>query len=303
VRTSSRSSAGFISKRRANHVVAAIAVFGVFAAGAARAQVANLPPTQQSSAGWTFAITPYSWLPTISTTYSLTGPQGVTVTNTISSGIVDYLSKINFILMLGGEARYDRFTVMTDLVYTNASITTSDSHFSRLNIGPSTIEIPRAVQVDTGTRLAATVWSLAGGYTLLQGDWGNLDAVAGLRILFMSATTNYQLAADILLPDQTVGLSRSGGLSLGISKPEGVGGVTGRINIPNSKFYLPFYFDAGGGSVPFTWQVYAGVAWQPADWVDVSAGYRRLSFQGGSKTHGFEDLRLSGVLLAGNFHF
>ena len=272
-------------------------------AAAARAQVANLPPTQQSATGWTFAITPYAWLPTISTTFSATGPRGGTVTNTISAGIGDYLSEINFGLMLGGEARYGRFTVMTDLLYLNASITTSNSHFSTLNLGPGPIDIPRSQQVDTGTRLAATVWSLAGGYTLLQGGWGNVDAVAGLRMLFVGATTNYQLANDILLPDRTVGLSRSGTLNLGVTKPEGIGGITGRINIPNSKFYLPFYLDAGGGGVPFTWQVYAGVAWQPADWVDVSVGYRYLAFQGGSKTIGFENLHLGGALLAGNFHF
>jgi opacity protein-like surface antigen len=289
---------------RTKRVAAAMAAFCILGlSSGARAQVANLPPTQQSAAGWTFAITPYAWLPTISTTFSATGPRGGTVTNTISAGIGDYLSKLNFGLMLGGEARYDRFTVMTDLVYANASITTSNSSFSRLNLGPGPIDIPRERQLDTGTRLATTIWSLAGGYTLLQGDWGNLDAVVGMRVLFMGATTNYQLTTDILLPDRTIGLSRDGTLNLGVTKPEGIGGVTGRINIPNSKFYLPFYLDAGGGSVPFTWQVYAGVAWQPTDWVDVSVGYRYLSFRGGNKTLGVESLNLGGVLLAGNFHF
>lgn len=286
---------------RANRVAAAMTAFCVLgSATVAQAQVANVPPTQT---GWTIAITPYAWLPRISTTYSATGPQGNTVTNTISAGITDYISELNFGLMLGGEARYDRFTVMTDLVYANASITTSKSHFSRINLGLGSIDISRSPQLDTGTRLATTIWSLAGGYTLLQGDWGNLDAVVGLRILFLGATTNYQLADDIHAPDGTIALSKTGTLNLGVSKPEGIGGVAGRINIPNSKFYLPFYLDAGGGSVPFTWQVYAGVAWQPTDWVDVSVGYRYLSFQHGSKTRGVEDLSLGGALLAGNFHF
>jgi opacity protein-like surface antigen len=294
-----------LKRLRSKSVAAAMAAFStVVLATAARAQIANLPPTQQSAAGWTFAITPYAWLPTISTTYSYTGPlRGVSVTNTISAGIADYISKLNFGLMLGGEARYDRFTVMTDLVYANASITTGDSHFSTLNFGSDRIDVSRNRQIETGTRLATTIWSLAGGYTLLQGDWGNLDAVVGLRMLFLGSTTNYQLTSDILLPNQTVGLSRSGSLNIGVTKPEGIGGVTGRINIPNSKFYLPFYLDAGGGGVPFTWQVYAGVAWQPTDWVDVSVGYRYLSFRGGNKTLGVENISLGGVLLAGNFHF
>jgi hypothetical protein len=283
-------------------VTAAFCVLGL--APAARAQVTNLPPSQQSANGWTFAVTPYAWLPTISTTYSYTTPlRGVSVTNTIDAGVADYISKLNFGLMLGGEARYDRFTVMSDLVYANASITTDNSHFSTVNIGPGRIDIPRSQQLSTGTRLATTIWSLAGGYTILQGDWGNLDAVVGLRMLFLGATTNYTLTNDIQLPNQTINLSRSGSLTLGVAKPEGVGGVTGRINIPNSAFYLPFYFDAGGGSVPFTWQVYAGIAWQATSYVDLSVGYRHLSFQNGSKTKGVEELNLGGVLLAGNFHF
>ena len=31
----------------------------------------------------------------------------------------------------------------------------------------------------------ATIWTLAGGYTLLQGDWGNFDVIAGFRYLAM----------------------------------------------------------------------------------------------------------------------
>jgi opacity protein-like surface antigen len=286
---------------RVGAVLAAISVLG--SASVAQAQVANLPPTQQSADGWTLAITPYSWLPRISTTFSVTGPQGGSVTQSISAGILDYISELNFGLFIGGEARYDRFTVMSDFVYSNFSITSSNSRVTTINLGLAPIDIPRSAQRDIGMRSYTTIWSLAGGYTVLQGDWGNLDAVAGLRLLFLGSATNYQLTSAIHLPDGTLALSKSGSLSFGVTKPEGIGGITGRINIPNSKFYLPFYLDAGGGSVPFTWQVYAGVAWQPTDWVDISAGYRYLSFQNGSKTRGVENLSLGGALIAGNFHF
>jgi G3E family GTPase len=83
-------------------------------------------------------------------------------------------------------------------------MTTSNSHLSRINLGPGPIDIPRSQQLSTGTRLATTIWSLAGGYTVLQGDWGNLDAVVGLRMLFLGSTTNYQLVNEITLPNRTV---------------------------------------------------------------------------------------------------
>jgi hypothetical protein len=290
--------------RRRFQVCLVTAAFGlVVVASAARAQVASTPPAGGSAAGWSFSITPYAWLPTVSTTYSYTGPRGASVTNTISAGIDDYISELNFGLMVGGEARYDRFTIMTDLVYANASITTKNSHFSSVNLGLAPIEIPRQFQVSTGTRMATTIWSVAGGYTLLQGDWGNLDAVSGIRTLFLGTTTNYTLAAAIYAPDGTIALGRTGSLNLGVTKVEGIGGVTGRINIPNSSFYLPFYVDAGGGAVPFTWQVYAGVAYKTVTWLDVSVGYRYLAFDGGSKTKGVEKLNLGGVILAGNIRF
>ena len=205
--------------------------------------------------------------------------------------------------MGGAEARYDRFTIMTDLVYANASITTSNNHFSSVNLGPGPIDIPRDQQLSTGTRLATTIWSLEGGYTLLHGDWGNLDAVGGVRMLFIDATSNFTLAANIFAPNRTIALSREGSLNLGETKAEGVGGIAGRINIPNSKFYLPFYLDAGGGSVPFTWQVYVAAAYQATSWLDLSLGYRHLDFNGGSKTSGVDNLSLRGVMLVGNFRF
>src|SRR5215471_10142864 len=80
-------------------------------ASAAHAQVASTPVPPTTGTGWIFSITPYVWLPTISTTYSYTGPRGASVTDTISAGIGDYISELNFGLMVGGEARYDRFTI------------------------------------------------------------------------------------------------------------------------------------------------------------------------------------------------
>jgi hypothetical protein len=273
------------------------------AASTARAQVVSTSPAPVTASGWTFSVTPYAWLPTISTRYSYTGPREGTVTNTISSGVGDYISKLNFGLMLGGEARYDRFSIMTDLVYANASLTTSDSHFSSVNLTSGPITIPRELQLSTGSRLSTAIWSVAGGYTLLQGDWGNLDAVAGIRTLFLGSRTNYVLAADILAPDRTIALARTGSVSFGRTEVEGIGGVTGRINIPNSKFYLPFYFDAGGGGVPVTWQVYAAIAYKATNWIDLSAGYRYLAFDGGDKTRGVEKLDLGGAILTVNFRF
>ncbi len=290
--------------QRLRRLGAAVAVAASFCAAAlpARAQVASAPPA--ATPGWSFAVTPYAWLPTISSTFGAQGPLGGTVSASISAGIGDYLSDLNFAAMAGAQMRYDRFSVMTDFVYMNASLTTSTSHLSSINFGPGPIDIPREQQLGTGTRLGASVWTLAGGYTLLQGDWGYIDAIGGLRMLGFNSTTNYLLSIDILAPNRTVVLSHGGSVVLSKTLFDGIGGLTGRIAIPNSKFYLPFYFDAGGGAAPFTWQAYGGVGYAAASWIDVSAGYRYLSFQnGGSSSNGVRNLSLGGAILVANFRF
>ena len=274
----------------------------VAAAGPARAQIAMTEAPSASVSGWNFAVTPYVWMPTVSSTLKYSTPRGGTTTVNISEGIGDYLTDLNMAVMLGAEARLDRFTLMTDIFYANLSVTTSNGRVASFNPGPGPIDIPREQEVRTGTRMGMTIWSLAGAYTLLQGEWGNVDAVAGIRLLNVGSTTNYTLSSDILLPDRTIGLSRNGSLSLSDVNIQGIGGVKGRINIPGSKFYVPFYADVGAGSLPLTWQVYAGLGYRVANWIDVSAGYRYLAFEnGGSK--GMRNLDFGGAILAGNFRF
>jgi hypothetical protein len=281
----------------------AAALCALTAAFPARAQVASSPPPLTSTPGWSFAIAPYAWLPTVSANLQASTPRRGTVSTTIDAGVGDYISDINFALAFGGVARYGRFSVVTDLLFTSASLTTSQSRLSTVNLGPGPIDIPRSLQRETGTRLSTTMWSLAGGYTLFEGDWGNLDAVAGLRMLAISSTNNYQLNADILAPNRTIALSRNGTINVDRAYFDGIGGLTGRIKIPHSRFYLPFYFDAGGGEIPFTWQAYGAVAYSISRWADLSAGYRYVSFQNGGGGTGVRKLSLGGPIIAANFHF
>jgi len=269
----------------------------------ARAQVANIPPPPAGSPqGWIFNVTPYLWLPTITADLGANTPRGGTVDTTVSADIGAILNHINFGMMGGAEARYDRFTVMTDLLYLNESLTTSNTHLSSFNPGPGPIDIPRSLQLNTGTRLGSLIWSLAGGYTLVDGDWGNLDVVGGMRLLNIDSKTNYDLEFNIYLPNRAIGLGRTGSLDVNDTYAEGVGGVTGRINIPNSKFFIPFYLDAGGGAIPFTWQGYGALAYSITNWGDISAGYRYLRFESGNDT-GVRSLSLGGAIIAFNWRF
>jgi hypothetical protein len=280
----------------------AAALCTIVAASSAHAQLASSPPPAASGAGWSFAVNPYIWLPRISQTLQATGPQGGAVSTTVNAGFTDYLTLLNFAAMVGGVARNDRFSVITDFIYMNDSLTSSTTHLSSVNLGSGPIDIPRSVQVGTGTRMAMTIWSLAGGYTLLQGDWGNLDAIAGMRMLTFNSTTNYQLDTEIQGPNHTLALSHGGTLNIDKAYFDAIGGLTGRINIPNTKFYLPFYFDAGTGGLPFTWQIYGGAAYSVTSWADLSLGYRHIVFENSPST-GVHHMSLSGFILGANIRF
>ena len=204
-----------------------------------------------------------------------------TLTSNTSAGVLNYLSNIKFSGMIGGVARYDRFSVMTDLTYLNASLASDTTHLFSVNPGPGPVDISRSQQVGTGTRSASTIWSLAAAHTSLQGDWGNVDLVGGMRILSQDSTTNYQLKANILAPNRTIALQRGGTL---------------RVN--NT------YFDAGTGGIPLTWQTYGGIGYAASEAINLSAGYRYLDFEnGGSGSNGVRRLSLGSAIFAANFRF
>ena len=267
----------------------------------AAAQVSTSAPPPAGKDGWSFTVTPYVWMPTIHSETNLTGPQGGTVTTNANIGVGDYFRDINFAFMGGAEARFQNFSVLTDIFYSSLKYTNDVAHISSFNPGSGPIDIPRSTQLGLGARLNATVWGLAAGWTVAQAEWGNVDVIGGLRMLGVGGNQSYTLTHDILLPNQTIGLSRTGSLGLGANYLDAVAGVRGRLNIPNSKFFLPYYLDVGTGAIPLTWQAYGGVGYQ-AGFADITLGYRWLAFQqNGSAT--VHNMDFGGVLLAAAFHF
>ena len=280
-------------------LTAAVLIIGTVAP--ASAQVISTEPQASGSQTWTVSLGPYFWLPTVRSNLNYTTPRGFNVTQHISEGIGDYLSDINFGAFLGGEARYGRYAVMTDGFFTSLSMTNNKSRLGAINPGTGPINIPVQQQLRTGSRANMGVWSLAGSYTMIQENWGNIDVVVGMRMLAIGSKLNYTLSNDILLPNRTVALSRDGSFGVGGNFWDGVAGVRGRINIPNSNFYVPFYFDIGSGGMPLTWQAYIAVAYRTKI-ADISIGYRYLDFEQ-NDNKAIRNLSLGGALVAANFKF
>ena len=273
----------------------AVALLGGIGAREAKAQGAD------ERSGWSFQLSLYGWLPTFSGTLNYALPAGHDGRASVKSDADSYLGDLNFAAMIAGEARYDRFSVVTDLMY--ADLGSSSSRVDSVNAAvlPSN-PIGTTLNLGGDSSLQATIWTLGGGYTLANGTWGNVDVIGGFRLLALDATTNYTLSADITGPrGGGPVLARQGRLSGNESLWNGIVGLRGRIMIGDTGFFVPYYADIGTGDSNLTWQAFSGIGYQ-SGWAGVTLGYRAMSFNQGSSDL-VEKLTMQGAFLAVNFTF
>ena len=94
-------------------VCAALAI----ASPARTADITPLTPDAkqvESSSGWTFTVAPYFWAAGISGDTAQFGLPEVHM----DADFGDLLSNLDFAFMAAGEARYDRFSIFGDVIYT-----------------------------------------------------------------------------------------------------------------------------------------------------------------------------------------
>ncbi len=158
------------------------------------------------------------------------------------------------------------------------------------------------MQTSSGLNLNATIWTLAGGYTLARGDWGNFDAIAGFRYFEVNARINYSLAVTVTGPRGNGATFGGIGSVTGSDNIwNGIGGFRGRILINNTGLFVPYYFDIGAGGSNLTWQIASGLGYQTR-YADLSLMYRYLSFNQGSSSV-LQNLNIRGPMIAATFRF
>ena len=287
-------------------VVAAVVAMLLMAGGTSGAraqQPMGLGQPQAGAPGWTFDIAPYLWFASIHSSFSFDLPPalGGTVSANPSIGFGDLVSHLNFGVMGAADARYDRFSVLTDFLYLNVGGT--PAQFRSVNFpGHPAIPVTAGVESSEGFNLNASIWTLAGGYTVAQGDWGNFDAIAGFRLLDVNARVNYSLGLTIEGPrGNGATFGGIGSVSGSGDIWNGIGGFRGRLRLGNAGLFIPYYFDIGAGGSNLTWQISSGLGYH-AGLADVSLTYRYLSFDQGSNVV-VQRLWIQGPMLMVNFAF
>lgn len=221
---------------------------------------------------WTFSISPYFWAAGITGDTGVFGLPEVHVDESFG----DILSDIDFGFMAAGDARYDRFSIVTDIIY--ARITTDSA-------------TPRGIFADEVDLKTETFTAMIGaGYSVIDEPQGRLDVIGGVKIWYTETTISF-----------------SGGPLGGVSGTDdatwvdAMAGVRGMYSITPSVYFTGWGL-IGAGGADLDWDVMAAIGYKWNDAISAVAGYRALGVNYSNDTL-TNDIVEHGPILGVVFHF
>lgn len=228
-------------------LAAAIAMMLGSSANAADVSPLVMPQAAEDGAeDWSFVASPYFWGAGLSGKVSQFGLPTIKVDAKFS----DILENLDFAFMGAAELRYDRFSVIGDVMYVKVS-SDADTPFGLLT-----------KEVDVKAETFAGL--LGVGYAVLDGDQGHLDVVGGVRVWSVDTT-----------------ITLNGGFLDGRSTNDGATWVDGIAGVRGKYFFTPDWFISGWGLVGtgganIDWDVAANIGYQFNDTISAVAGYRAV---------------------------
>ena len=242
---------------------------------------------------WKFTATPYLWLPTLngSLNYALPPGSGDGIFE-VKIGPNDYLTNLNFALLLNGDARKGRYSVASDVLYLNFG--RQRSTVRDINFAGNDNPVSATLNSDTTTKFKAFMWTVAGGYSIKPDPDAPVDLIAGVRYLGIDTHVDWTL---------TGGIGKfpvSGTSAKSVDIVDGILGVRGKARV-GARWYVPYYADIGGGGSKLTWQALTGFTYTYG-WGDVGVVYRHIAYQQKSPDL-LKNLSLSGPAATVTFHF
>ena len=245
-------------------------------------RAADVAPLPSATEGFRYAITPYLWFLGMNGKVDYNNVQRVDTkidTNQL-------LSTFDIGGMLEGEVHYGRWGLAGNGIYSKSSSLGSKSYLR-----------DQALTVDSNTTSWIGIYTVAGTYTAISTPNIYLDTLAGARFL----NINSKVALDASVTNTPYTGDKT--LYSTLSATDAIGGVKGRVRISDSRFYVPFYVDAGGGSAvaKLTTQQILGIGYAFSA-VDISLVYSNLYYSL-NKNQVSSYLNMSGPALAATFRF
>ncbi len=251
---------------------AAILVAPVAVQAADIAPVLAPQPRPEDPDRWTFSMSPYFWAAGINGDSGVFGLPEVHIDESFG----DVLSDLDFAFMAAGDARYDRFSIVTDITYVRV---TTDA------------ATPRGILADEVDLKQETFTAMIGaGYSVIDEPQGRLDVIGGVKIWYTETTISF-----------------AGGPLGGVSGTDeatwvdAMAGFRGMYSITPSV-YLTGWGLIGAGGADLDWDVMAAVGYKWNDTISAIAGYRALGVDYSDDTL-TNDIVEHGPILGVVFHF
>lgn len=254
---------------------------------------------------WKYSVMPYLWLPSVDGKLRFGPPAVGGISPNVELDAGNYLDSLDMAVMVSGTARKDRWVLGTDLIYLHFSNTEGNVHSVNVNAGNGPVNVSTA-QISSGLSadLKGTVWTMVGGYAVVQEPKTSFELLGGFRYLGLDVKTDWQLSGVVTgtAPSgNTIAFARSGNANKKEDIWAGIVGARGRFVFGESDWFANAYLDVGGGSSVFTWQGAAGIGYA-FKWGDVILDYRYLYYsQNDDKL--VDSLSFGGLALGANFRF
>jgi hypothetical protein len=206
------------------------------------------PPPPPIFTSWEFRATAYVWASSVKGDLATVPPLPMVA---IDASFGDILKNLGGALMGTFEAKYGRFILFNDVMYTKLKPEAARA------VGPLAI----SVNIES----ASLVGLAAVGYRLVEGRQFSLDVFAGVRGFYMDTDIRVLVAAGPFLRGQTFGKTKSW--------LDAVGGMRMRYEFDEKWFATAIGF-AGGGASKYQWDLYGGAGYSfNRNWA-AFAGYR-----------------------------
>lgn len=220
---------------------------------------------------WHSSVTPYLWLPAINGIFQfqrtslINGqPIPVTINSQVTPG--SYFSHINGGALASFETRKNEAAFFGDFIWLNLS---AQNGTVKSVVGPGgRVEFP--VNVNGGGRVKSIIWTIGTSGTVVHNDNFTLDVLFGVRSAWISSQANWNFAGPLDILPISGSIEKSG------STADVFTGIRGKLRL-GSRFFLPYYGDAGWGTGSSTWQAYSGIGYEE-NWGNVVLVWRNLAY-------------------------
>ncbi|HVK98981.1 MAG TPA: hypothetical protein VM553_04180 [Dongiaceae bacterium] len=256
----------------------------------------------EAQPGWAFSVMPYLWVPGVDAELRYGPPPPNEASANVDADDEDVLSKIEGVFMIAAEARNGQWIVFTDYLYLHLADVSSTVKSVDFNPGSGPINVSTSqIGGSADSSFKGSVWAVAGGYGVWKNAMANLEMFAGLRRLDLEFASDWDLNADVTLPNSTQTFARSGSTERKGDVTTLILGAKGNIELGKSEWFIPYYADLGNSNSTSNWQLATGLGYR-FHWGDVRLDYRHLAYEQDDDKL-LHDIALSGFALGADFSF